>query len=232
MMTSSNGNISALLANCAGNSKVTSKFPTQRPVTRSLMFSLICAWINGWVNNSESGDLRHHLTHYDVTVMNWWWWSDNDYLCCSDFYLEMTPYTGGLPRITGRRMNHIVAFKENTAQKVGIHCAMPIIYVSPHIFSQYFDHFVGLMPIISLFLREFARDFDQYWSGDSLSDLHRHHGRSPQVGPVTNWDLGWGLLSQCPTFFTIVKTLLTYWISLSYLIGVAATHGDICQIWK
>ena len=35
MMTSSNGNFSALLAFCAGNSPVTGEFPTQRPVTRS-----------------------------------------------------------------------------------------------------------------------------------------------------------------------------------------------------
>ena len=35
MMTSSNGNIFALLAICAGNSPVTGEFPTQRPVTRS-----------------------------------------------------------------------------------------------------------------------------------------------------------------------------------------------------
>ena len=35
MMTSSNGNISALLALCAGNSSVTGEFPAQRPVTRS-----------------------------------------------------------------------------------------------------------------------------------------------------------------------------------------------------
>ena len=35
----------------------------------ALMFSLICAWLNGWINNRESGDLRRHPTHYDVTVM-------------------------------------------------------------------------------------------------------------------------------------------------------------------
>ena len=34
-MTSSNGNIPALLALCAGNSPVTAEFPSQRPVTRS-----------------------------------------------------------------------------------------------------------------------------------------------------------------------------------------------------
>ena len=35
MMTSSNGNISELLAICAGKSLVTGEFPPQRPVTRS-----------------------------------------------------------------------------------------------------------------------------------------------------------------------------------------------------
>ena len=35
----------------------------------ALMFSLICAWINGWVNNCETGNLRRHCAHYDVTVM-------------------------------------------------------------------------------------------------------------------------------------------------------------------
>ena len=35
----------------------------------ALVFSLICAWTNGSVNNLETGDLRCHRTHYDVTVM-------------------------------------------------------------------------------------------------------------------------------------------------------------------
>ena len=30
-------------------------------------FSLI--WINGWVNNRDTGDLRRHRAHHDVTVM-------------------------------------------------------------------------------------------------------------------------------------------------------------------
>ena len=34
------------------------------------MFYFICVWINGWVNNREAGDLRRHLAHYDVTVMD------------------------------------------------------------------------------------------------------------------------------------------------------------------
>ena len=58
-------NFSTLLVICAGNSSVNGEFPAQRPVTRSFDFSLICAWMNGWVN---SGDLRCHRSHYDVTV--------------------------------------------------------------------------------------------------------------------------------------------------------------------
>ena len=62
-MTSSNGDISALLTICAGNSPVPGKF------LGALMFDLICVWINDWVNNREAGDLRRYRTHYDVTVM-------------------------------------------------------------------------------------------------------------------------------------------------------------------
>ena len=37
----------------------------------ALMFSVIYIWTNkhGWVNNRDAGDLRHHRTHYDITVM-------------------------------------------------------------------------------------------------------------------------------------------------------------------
>ena len=69
MMTSSNGNVSALLAICARNSPVTGEFPSLRQWRWVLMFSLICAWINGWVNNHEAGNLRRHRAHCDVIVM-------------------------------------------------------------------------------------------------------------------------------------------------------------------
>ena len=46
MMTSSNGNISALLDLCAGNSPVTGEFPHKGQWRGTLMFSLICVWIN------------------------------------------------------------------------------------------------------------------------------------------------------------------------------------------
>ena len=63
MMTSSNGNIFALLAICTGN------FPHKGQWRVALMFSLIRVWINGGVNNGEAGDLRRYSAHYDVAVM-------------------------------------------------------------------------------------------------------------------------------------------------------------------
>ena len=68
-MTSSNGNISALLALCAGNTPVPVNSPHKGQWRGALMFSLICAWINDWVNNREAGDLRRHRGHYDAIVM-------------------------------------------------------------------------------------------------------------------------------------------------------------------
>ena len=36
----------------------------------ALMFSLICAWTNGSANNRDTGDLRRHRSHNDVTIMD------------------------------------------------------------------------------------------------------------------------------------------------------------------
>ena len=71
MMTSSNGNISALLAIRAGNSPVPVNSPHKGQWRRAWMFYLICVWINGWVNNHKAGDLRRYHAHYDVTVVTW-----------------------------------------------------------------------------------------------------------------------------------------------------------------
>ena len=65
MMTSSNGNISASLALCAGNYS-----PHKDQWRGALMFPLICAWVNGWLNNREDVGLRGHRAHNDVTVMH------------------------------------------------------------------------------------------------------------------------------------------------------------------
>ena len=37
----------------------------------ALIFSLIFAWTNNWVNNRDAGDLKHHRTHNDATVLRW-----------------------------------------------------------------------------------------------------------------------------------------------------------------
>ena len=63
IMTSSNENISVLLALCPWNSPHTDQWHG------TLMFSLICAWTSVWVNTRDTGDLRRHGTHQDVTVM-------------------------------------------------------------------------------------------------------------------------------------------------------------------
>ena len=62
---------SALLALCAGNSPVPVNSPHKGQWRGALMFTLICARINDWVNTREAGDLRRHLDHYDVIVMNY-----------------------------------------------------------------------------------------------------------------------------------------------------------------
>ena len=51
-MTSSNGNISPLLAFCEGNSLIKASTLT-----------------NGWANNQDASDLRYHHAHDNVTVM-------------------------------------------------------------------------------------------------------------------------------------------------------------------
>ena len=67
MMTSSKGNISALLAMCARNSPVSS--PHKGQWRGALMFSLICAWINRWVNDREAGYLKRYRVYYEATVL-------------------------------------------------------------------------------------------------------------------------------------------------------------------
>ena len=71
MMTSSNGNIFALLAICAGIHRSPVNSPHKGQWRGALMFSLICAWINGRVNNGKAGDLRRIRAHYDVIVMRY-----------------------------------------------------------------------------------------------------------------------------------------------------------------
>ena len=68
-MTSSNGNISRVTGPLWGESTGHRWIPPQRPETRSFDVSLICAWTNGWASNRDTGGLRRHCAHYDVTVI-------------------------------------------------------------------------------------------------------------------------------------------------------------------
>ena len=61
--------ISALLALCEWNSPVTGEFPSQRPVARSFDVIFDLCLQKGWVNNRDTGGLRRHRVHYDVTVV-------------------------------------------------------------------------------------------------------------------------------------------------------------------
>ena len=74
MMTSLNGNISALLALCAGISPVTGEFPSQRPVTRSFnIFSDMHRnkWLNKqprrWWSETPSSPLWRHCNYKNIS---------------------------------------------------------------------------------------------------------------------------------------------------------------------
>ena len=76
MMTLSNGNFSALLASCAGNSPVTGEFPAQRPVTRSFdVFFDLClnkrlskqSW-GGWFEMPSHSLWRHRNVKWYLPV--------------------------------------------------------------------------------------------------------------------------------------------------------------------
>ena len=67
MMTSSNGNISALLALCEGI-----HLPQVPPLPKANDAEPWCFLSpekSGWANHRHAGDLRCHCAHYDVTVM-------------------------------------------------------------------------------------------------------------------------------------------------------------------
>ena len=65
MMTPSNGSIFRVTGHLWRILRSSVNSPHKGQWRGSLAFSLICAWIN----NSETGYLRHHRTHNDVTVM-------------------------------------------------------------------------------------------------------------------------------------------------------------------
>ena len=70
MMASSNGKKIRITGRLWGDPPVTDGFPSQRPATRSFdAFFDLRLKKNSWTYNRDSGDLRRHCAHYDVTVM-------------------------------------------------------------------------------------------------------------------------------------------------------------------
>ena len=45
--------------------------PRKGQLHGALIFPLICTWTNFWINDHDTGDLRRHRAHYDVTVMDY-----------------------------------------------------------------------------------------------------------------------------------------------------------------
>ena len=90
MMASSNGNISALLDLCAGNSPVTVELPSQRPVTRrfDVFFDLrlnkrLCKQSWGWWFETPSRALWRHRDETNI--------SSCVYYCLCSFPSAMVP---------------------------------------------------------------------------------------------------------------------------------------------
>ena len=70
MMTSPNENIFRVTCPLCGEFTGHWWIPRTKAIDAELlMLSLICARTNGWLYNGDSGDLRRHRAHYDVTVM-------------------------------------------------------------------------------------------------------------------------------------------------------------------
>ena len=73
-------------------------WPFVRELTSHLWIpfaKVICTWTNGWVNNQDTGDLRCHHAHHNVTVM----------ICRNTVYLAassmMTSSNGNIFRFAG-----------------------------------------------------------------------------------------------------------------------------------
>ena len=70
-MTLSIGNIFHVTGSVWGIHRSTMNSPHKGQWHRAWMFYLICARTNGLVSNQDTGNLRCHWTHYDVTVMKY-----------------------------------------------------------------------------------------------------------------------------------------------------------------
>ena len=90
MMTSSNGNIFRITGPLCREFTSHRWIPSQRPVTWRFDVFFDLHLKNVWVNNRDTGDLRCHFTHHDVTVMFSYTWVPHR------FMWFVHPYSSGL----------------------------------------------------------------------------------------------------------------------------------------
>ena len=69
MITSSNGNSFRATGHLCGEFIGHRWNPRTKASDAELWCFFICVRMNGWVNNRETGNLRRHRAHYDVTAM-------------------------------------------------------------------------------------------------------------------------------------------------------------------
>ena len=133
MMTSLNGTFQCCWPFVREIHRWSVNYPHKGQCRWALMFSLICARINGWVNNNESGYLRCHRAHYDVTVMMCIVMDTN---VLGDVYI--TPTTS---RCTVRNV------KEKSTKYITVY-----IYIYIHASSIIFHNFLGDAYLISSYI--------------------------------------------------------------------------------
>ena len=143
MMTSSNENISVLLAFCAGNSPVAGEFPSQRPVTRNfdVFFDLRMnkrlskqSW--GWWFETPSGSLWRHCNVFQDVYMyiytTVWKWSVKHHFANSNF--DIYEYETGcwwkVEKIT-------CLLKDATNILLRLHCSSVMFIYHTHIYRSY-----------------------------------------------------------------------------------------------
>ena len=69
MMALSNGSLFRVNCLLCGETTEVTCGPHKGLWRGAFMFTSICAWRNVLINNRDTGDLKRHCTHYDVTVM-------------------------------------------------------------------------------------------------------------------------------------------------------------------
>ena len=186
IMTSSNGNISALLALCAGNSLVTGEFSSQRPVTWSfdVFFDLR---LNKWLSKQSWGwwfeTTSHPLWHQCNVMMKFdgWPWKTighlfyatlsfvHHFIAIDQFKLELQP---GNPKLGWKSA---IFFTLVTLKFVG--WPRKLIGYLSYITSSFVHHFIAISEFkLELQSGNGKVGFWPLWLWPLTSDLELLHG--------------------------------------------------------